>query len=484
MLSRAAEPAGWSHCTERYDAPAARHRTDKRPAVAAITACAIGFLAVAAFEAGPASTVAKAGWVTLTTAMGAVEPATGVALYLAGAAVYSPRHFSGWGSFNERPDNFAVAGLILAFAFSQMAARRRPRLDAAGVLAGSLLVYALAVSQVLGQLDRATFAALLRSLGIPLLLFVILAAGTRRLPDLVVPLGVLVALGVYIASVSILEAVGAHSLIRPAWIVDPAVNDWLESGRAGGPQMQPAFNGLALTLTAVLCVGFAWTGSAWRRALGSVAVVPMIAGIFVCYTRGPWLSALLAAGALSFAGGPGVRSRTTVVRLSIVALLAATIVAAPGRFARERAVDTETVRFRFNVWAAGLRMASERPLFGFGFAQFKAEVGSFRDSMDELSDRTRSVPGNVAHNQFLRVLVELGGVGLLLYGATLWLVMRDGFRGAQLVLGSRGTALVLALSVAYLFNGLFITLHEPFQNCLFFGPMGLLAGATRERAGG
>jgi hypothetical protein len=81
----------------------------------------------------------------------------------------------------------------------------------------------------------------------------------------------------------------------------------------------------------------------------------------------------------------------------------------------------------------------------------------------------------------LSVLVELGGIGLVLYCATIWAVLREGFRGARLLFPSRGVALVLALSVAYFFNGLFVTLQDPFTNCLYFGSMGLFAGGATGR---
>jgi O-antigen ligase len=128
-------------------------------------------------------------------------------------------------------------------------------------------------------------------------------------------------------------------------------------------------------------------------------------------------------------------------------------------------------------------MASEKPLFGYGFAQFAGEVGSFEESTGVTSQKPRSGTGAIAHNAFLSVLVELGGIGLLLYGAIIWGVVREGLRGAQVMWPANGKAFVLALSAAYFLNGLFVNLHEPFTNCLYFGAMGLFAAASGDRAG-
>jgi hypothetical protein len=455
----------------------------KRPIIAILATCALGFLAVAVLEVGFASSLAKIGWVTVTTALGALDPGTGVALYLAGAGVYSPRHFAGWGSFNERPDNYAAVGLVVAFCVSLLATASRPQAGPVPLLVGTLLVYTLSSTAVLGQFDRETFAWFVRALGFPLFLFVVLAVGRRQLADLPAPLGVLLAVGAFMASVSLLEAIGARSLILPAWINDPSVNTWLETGRSGGTLMQAEFNGLALTLLGILSVGFGWSGGGGRRAVGWAAAGLMTVGIFVCYTRAPWLGALLAAGILSFAGGGPRRKRRVFARLGILLALVVIVVAIPNRFVRERARDRDTVEFRLKLWGAGLRMAAERPLLGYGFGQFQAEVGSFIQSTGNVKDEFLKRQGGVAHNTFLSVLVWWGGIGLLLYCATIWCVLREGLRGARLVWPSHGTALVLALSAAYFVNGLAVNLIDAFTNCLFFGSMGLFAGASRERTG-
>jgi O-antigen ligase len=451
---------------------------------AVLAACGLGFLAVGILEAGVVSALAKGGWVLLTILTGALDPGIGVALYLVGAAIYSPRHYAGWGSFGERPDNFAVVGLVIVGCFSILIRGIRPGLMRVALIPGVLVVYGLSVTAVRGGLDRSTFAWLMRTLGLPLLLFVLLRAHGRRTSGLATPLGVVTALAAYMGVVSLLEAAGAHWLIRPDWIADPSINGTLGDGRSGGTLMQSEFNGLALTLAGLLSLGFGWTGSGARRLLATLAAMLAAIGVFLSYSRGPWLGAVLAAAVLWVAAPRAAWRPPTVVGIGLPIALVALLAAFPSGMARERARDTGTVNYRLNLWAAGLRMAAERPLVGYGFGQFERDVGAFHRSTGDVDYQPLSGEGNIVHNTYLNALVELGSIGLILYVAAVGGVVREGLRGARLLLSGRGTALVVALSTAYFFNGLFVNLHEPFTNGLYFGAMGLLAGGSPDAANG
>jgi O-antigen ligase len=248
--------------------------------------------------------------------------------------------------------------------------------------------------------------------------------------------------------------------------------------------MQSEFNGLALTLGGLLSLGFGWAGGGPRRLLGTLGAMVAATGVFLSYSRGPWLGALLAGVALVVALPRATSVRAAAqMKIAVPIVLVASLVAFPTRMARERAGDAGTVTYRLNLWAAGLRMAAERPMLGYGFAQFEGNVNGFHLATGGVDYRPLSGKGNIAHNTYLNTLVELGGVGLALYAVTVGAVIGQGVRGARLLLGEQGGALAVALSVAYFFDGLFVNLQEPFTNYLYFSAMGLFAAGSADSRG-
>src|ERR1700686_3007470 len=66
-------------------------------------------------------------------------------------------------------------------------------------------------------------------------------------------------LGRYMGLVSILERIPAYDWILPPWVGDPSLvpfdpflEGWIGSGRSGGTLLQPAWNGLLLSL--IFCI--------------------------------------------------------------------------------------------------------------------------------------------------------------------------------------------------------------------------------------
>ena len=67
-----------------------------------------------------------------------------------------------------------------------------------------------------------------------------------------------------------------------------------------------------------------------------------------------------------------------------------------------REVEEGTMHGRLDIWKAGVKAFSQKPLVGYGTANFKAAVRAFGE-------------GQVAHNSYLSVLVEQGLIGFALY---------------------------------------------------------------------
>lgn len=131
-------------------------------------------------------------------------------------------------------------------------------------------------------------------------------------------------------------------------------------------------------------------------------------------TRGPILAAVLGAVVLGVFGRLRARlvgwGLIVVTALFVVALLPA-IERSP--LYRDRIAESENLQFRVAIQNVSLHLAAQKPVLGWGYGSF-----------DRVKDRTGVVPASAvgqsvlaitSHDTYLTILVELGGVGLLLY---------------------------------------------------------------------
>jgi O-antigen ligase len=204
--------------------------------------------------------------------------------------------------------------------------------------------------------------------------------------------------------------------------------------------------------------------------------------VYFTYTRGAWLG-LLCGGVPLFwqvSASRGVTFRRRFLFLAAVVGFAALLVVSPSESLRGRASDMNTVYFRINIWAAGLRMVLEHPVMGVGFAQFTSYVPDYLQAMASIPFDKSMSAGSIAHNTFLSVAAELGLVGLALYGLALLGVYRTASGAAGDAWGKRGRTWVAGMTLIYLVNVQFITAHELLPNVLYFGMMGIVAGMRRS----
>ena len=110
------------------------------------------------------------------------------------------------------------------------------------------------------------------------------------------------------------------------------------------------------------------------------------------------------------------RAISVVVSLILVALLSGLIMAvsmtgtglqSPGKNSG-MSVD-EILMGRTSVWMAGLKIFSERPVFGCGVGTFPQELDKYEDAIPALYRHEN------AHNYYLQVLVETGLIGFFLF---------------------------------------------------------------------
>ena len=260
---------------------------------------------------------------------------------------------------------------------------------------------------------------------IPLVMYVVgrycfdQAAAVRLL------LWVILMLGAYAATMSILPFTGPKSLVWPRFIVDgslvPGVDTWAD--RAIGVFNQPVVNGIVLVLgfsVAMLLVSRRDEPS-WRRWVALATAVACGYGIYLTYTRAVWMSAaaVLVVGAVL---AKGYRRGFIVV----IGLVTCVIAANWSQFtSSDRAaggVGSEgEVEDRLNMIQTAIWAAERKPVMGWGILRFEA-VNTFHHQ--QWAPETPFIRGYgiVSHQNEFGILAELGLVGLGLWLAILLLI--------------------------------------------------------------
>jgi O-antigen ligase len=407
-----------------------------------------------------------------------VNAGAAVGVYIAAALLFSVHASNGNISWVQRPDNFA----LLFLAFYLLAARGFTR--SAGtfgwtaVAVGLLLVTAFIHLILLVGVEWFWSTWFARMFAIPLGLFVLLRRAALSLREVRALILIVAVLAIYLAAISMLQVVGLYGLMIPPWIGDPQFNPLYGEPRVGGVAMQPEWNALQISLA--FCVLLLRLGQReTRNRVGWLAGGGLcLLAIYFCYTRGAFLGLLVGGVPLFWlrSAAAGVTLRRRVVFLACVLGFAAFVVFFPSKFLQSRVSDTSNVYFRLNVWAAGLGMLKEHPLFGVGFGQFTGHMRSFLRDLDWIPSLSAYQAGTLAHNTTLSVAAELGLVGLTLYLFILWDVFRAAREAAGTVWGEAGRTWVTGFTLVYLVNIQFITAHELTTNLLYFAVIGAIAG--------
>ena len=442
-----------------------------------VICCSLGLLLISCIDLGVLGKITILIWLGSLVLVSRVNLGAAFGIYVASVAIYAVRLFEGWGSIFQRPDNFAL--LIILFSLV-MAGFRKPLPAQERLLAASILLfvaYILIQMVGFGFLTRSLFAFCMRMFGLPFTFFLLLWRAKPSHRELRGFSLVLMIFGSYIALVSILEVCGWHSILVPRWIGNPALNPALATGRAGGPFLQSEWNGFALSL--LFCFPFVGI----HKAIGILKVVRCLTlglyatAIYLTYTRAAWI-ATTTATLIFFWQVPRPGTFQGFKRAAgafVVALLVALALMSGGT-ARTRVQDSGTIYYRFNLWAAGLEMASSRPLFGYGFGQFQHRVSEFKTDWATPDEIPITGEGNVAHNTLVNILVEQGIFGLALYMFIGWQIFSRALRAGATIWPVYGPGWVVAFCLAYFVNSLFVVAYEPTTNYIFYGMLGLLVG--------
>jgi O-antigen ligase len=302
-------------------------------------------------------------------------------------------------------------------------------------------------AHTLGEKD-AQFALLDRLGLVPFLLFALapLVFGTRRQRNVL--LGALVAVGAYLGIIVLLEGTGLEHLVFPSYIKDPSLG--LHFGRARGPFLESAADGLSLYMCAVAAaVGLRTWRSAGARIACTAVMLVCGFGVLFTLTRAVWIGAALGT-IVALAASARTRPLVIPTLLAGTVLVVGALLLIPGLSgkAETRVQDNAAVWDRYNTNDAAVRMIETRPLFGFGWETFGTQGADYMRQAGSYPFTTGA--GTVVHNVFLSHAAELGLIGALLWtGALLGAVGGAVFRRgpAELAPWRQG---MIAMFVAFL----------------------------------
>jgi O-antigen ligase len=287
-------------------------------------------------------------------------------------------------------------------------------------------------------------------------------------------------LGIYLSLTGLAEVAGLRSFVVPAFIMDRSVSSEF-FGRARGPLLNPVVNGFLMT--AAWAAWFILGRSTPRRWWLVVFIIHgiMAAGVISTLTRSVWLGAGLSGILLGYCFLPkAYRPAWLATGIFGIAVM---ILAVKGFFwemKRDRdltaAEAARSAQLRPVLAQLAWQMAKDHPFFGVGLAEYD------RVKMKYLANPQASYPLNQAksytqHNVFFSILVETGGIGLMVF---LFLLEAWGRELAVgLWAGKRGLFVLATVTLmAYLVNGLF---HDvsiiPQMNAVLFTVVGLAKSA-------
>jgi O-antigen ligase len=298
-------------------------------------------------------------------------------------------------------------------------------------------------------------------------------------------LGLLAALGVFLALTGFAEIGKQWWAVFPRYIADPTLGTHF--GRARGPALNSASLGVFLTI----CFWAAWMLIPRATRLGQVALagalVLLAAAVYLTYTRSTWMG--LAGGLAIIPIWQLPRHWRLPAALGMVMCGAVGIAALGHRITELKRKDTDasaehSVYQRASFVYVSMRMFRDAPVFGCGLGRF------YDMKLPYLADRSQQLELESLrkldhHNTLLGVLVETGFVGFTLFMALLagwvraaWRLAADAARPSW----QRTQGLfALATTFTYLASALFHDLTlSPTEHWLLFFAAGMTIGVLAD----
>lgn len=172
-------------------------------------------------------------------------------------------------------------------------------------------------------------------------------------------------------------------------------------------------NGAALMLAmGVPLAFFAWEATRRWWRWGYLLMIPVLAhAVMLTYSRGAML-ALIPCAALMW-----VRARNKVFMTIVYLAGFCALVATTGKEIEERfsSIGQENTNARWETWGVAIRMANDRPVFGFGIRCSALFIGK--------GEYVIGVGNLTIHSQYLQIAADSGWPALALYGGMIGSVL-------------------------------------------------------------
>lgn len=297
----------------------------------------------------------------------------------------------------------------------------------------------------------------------------------------------LVGLGFYLGATSVLEGLSLGQLVWPSYIGDPSVG--AHYGRARGPFLQAAANGLALTTCGVAAaMGVAIWHRRVPRAMAAITLLLCAAGILLTYTRSVWLAAIGGA-VLAMLLDRRLRRLIIVVIPALGLAVAAALVSSPSiRDAVEARLGYDRSGIdRIIANDAAFRILADRPLHGVGWQRFPAVQDEWVRQADTLPITSTGIS---VHNVPLGFAAELGIPGALLWlGVVILAVSATVRRGTTAASDVHAWRLgLVVVGTSWFVVAMLVPIGYAFPNSMLWLWIGLVAnprklGLTRRSPG-
>ncbi len=244
----------------------------------------------------------------------------------------------------------------------------------------------------------------------------------RHIRDIIVAF---VLVSVYFWLTCIGEKFEIAAIVWPRWILDRDIGiSWF--GRSRGPFLQPGLTGQFLGWY-IMAQIYLMTRQIPRsvKLVIAVNIVMCSVGLFLTYTRGPWLATVV--GLLAMAAlRPNYRRFMFGVGI-VVVLATGTNALRPSNdeFLGERLANTDTIDNRLGFLAAALRMIHHQPLFGIGYFRYLDVLPDYNQGtyIPMYGFVARGAGKNVPiHDIYIGRAAEEGVLSLVLFAAVMFVL--------------------------------------------------------------
>ena len=228
---------------------------------------------------------------------------------------------------------------------------------------------------------------------------------------------VIVVLGIYLSLTSVFEMLDLRALVFPKFINDPKV--WEFYGRGRGPLLNPAGNGILMTLFLSVCVTRFFGASRHGMMFYAFLALLAIVGCYSTLTRSVWIGAAISVSVLCILYVPvRVRMIALIGTLILGGLMTTGLKEQILSIKRDKALSAaeaaKSIELRPLLAVVAWEMFKDRPLAGHGLGQYY-EASEPYHTVRHHGIPLETVRPYVQHNIFLAVLVDLGMIGLVLY---------------------------------------------------------------------